>query len=267
MSIIFSTLGFGGLIYSLSTIAEKSLTSPQVYLPFIVGSVAIVLFVIRQFKMEQPMINLRVFKYPMFTVGAVLLFIGMFLILSTAILLPLYIKGSLLFSAAIAGLILLPGSAMNAMLSPIIGRLFDQFGAKRFLPLGFFLTVIGSLLFVVTISDDTPIGYIIAANMILFTGISMIIMPAQTNGLNQLPRELYADGAAVMNTLQQIAGAAGTALAITLMISGQNMHVDRFPASTEMESLAAGIKHTFYFITGFATIGFITSLFVKRVQV
>lgn len=267
VSIIFSTLGFGGLIYSLSTIAEKSLTSPQVYLPFIVGSVSIVLFVIRQFKMEQPMINLRVFKYPMFTVGAVLLFIGMFLILSTAILLPLYIKGSLLLSAAIAGLILLPGSAMNAMLSPIIGKLFDQFGAKRFLPLGFFLTVVGSLLFAVTISAETPIGYIIAANMILFTGISMIIMPAQTNGLNQLPRELYADGAAVMNTLQQIAGAAGTALAITLMISGQNMHVDHFPASTEMESLAAGIKYTFYFITALATIGFITSLFVKRVRV
>ena len=54
-------------------------------------------------------------------------------------------------------------------------------------------------------------------------------MPAQTNGLNELPRELYADGAAVMNTLQQIAGATGTALAITLMVSGQNSFLASFP--------------------------------------
>ncbi|WP_374967607.1 DHA2 family efflux MFS transporter permease subunit [Lysinibacillus sp. RS5] len=267
VSIIFSTLGFGGLIYSLSTVAEKSLTSAQVYIPFIIGFISIVLFIIRQFKMKQPMINLRVFKYPMFTLGTLLLFIGMLLILSTAILMPLYLKGSLLVSAAIAGLILLPGSAMNAMMSPVIGKLFDQFGAKTFLPLGFFLTVISSVLFVLTISTETPVWQIVVSFTILFTGISMIIMPAQTNGLNQLPRELYADGAAVMNTLQQIAGATGTAFAITLMVNGQDRFRESFPGSTTAELLAAGTKHAFFFITSFAVIGFIASLFIKRVRV
>lgn len=267
VSIIFSTLGFGGLIYSLSAVAEKSLTSAQVYMPFMIGFIAIILFIIRQFKMEQPMINLHVFKYPMFTLGTLLLFIGMFLILSTAILMPLYLKGSLLFSAAMAGLILLPGSAMNAVLSPVIGKLFDQFGARKFLPLGFFLTVISSVLFFLTIAVETPVWQIVVLFTILFVGISMIIMPAQTNGLNQLPRGLYADGAAVMNTLQQIAGATGTALAITLMVSGQNLLLKSSPRSTTAELLAAGTKHAFFFIAVFAIIGFIASLFVKRVRV
>lgn len=267
VSIIFSTLGFGGLIYSLSAVAEKSLTSAQIYMPFMIGFIAIILFIIRQFKMEQPMINLHVFKYPMFTLGTLLLFIGMFLILSTAILMPLYLKGSLLFSAAMAGLILLPGSAMNAVLSPVIGKLFDQFGARKFLPLGFFLTVISSVLFFLTIAIETPVWQIVVLFTILFVGISMIIMPAQTNGLNQLPRELYADGAAVMNTLQQIAGATGTALAITLMVSGQNLLLKSSPRSTTAELLAAGTKHAFFFIAVFAVIGFIASLFVKRVRV
>ncbi|MFJ5766240.1 MDR family MFS transporter [Lysinibacillus sp. NPDC093210] len=268
VSIILSTLGFGGFIYSLSTIAEKSFASAGVYIPFIVGLVSIVLFVIRQFKMEQPMINLRTFKYPMFTLGTVLLFSGMLLILSTAILLPMYLKGSLLFSATVAGLILLPGSAMNAVLSPVVGKMFDQFGAKKFLPLGFLFTLIASLLFVFTISAHTPVWQIILANTIFFIGISMIIMPAQTNGLNQLPRELYADGAAVMSTLQQIAGGTGTALAITLMVSGQNKHFEKFQNALPFELIAEGTKYAFFFIAALALIGLVLSLFVngKRVE-
>lgn len=95
----------------------------------------------------------------------------------------------------------------------------------------------------------------------------MIIMPAQTNGLNQLPRALYADGAAVMNTLQQIAGATGTAFAITLMISGQNRSMNKFPGYTAAELLAAGTKYAFFFIAAISITGFILSLFVKRVRV
>ncbi|KOO51074.1 DHA2 family efflux MFS transporter permease subunit [Viridibacillus arvi] len=264
LSICLSTVGFGGLIYSLSSIAEKSFWSTQVYIPFFIGFIALFLFILRQLKMEQPMINLRVFKYPMFTLGTMLLFSGMLIVLATAILLPIFLKGTLLLSAALAGLVLLPGSLLNALLSPIVGKLFDQFGAKKFLPLGYLLTLTGSIIFAVTISADTPIWQIILANMVLFTGISMIIMPAQTNGLNQLPRNLYADGSAVMNTLQQIAGATGTALAITLMTSGQKSYIENFPDSSPTEFLSAGIKYTFYFITAISLIGFIFSLFVNQ---
>ncbi|PIC96970.1 MFS transporter [Sporosarcina sp. P26b] len=267
VSIVLSTVGFGGVIYSLSTMAEKPLTSAYVYLPLIVGLVSLLLFAVRQFKMKHPMINLRVFKYPMFTLGVVLLFIGMFLILSSAILLPLYMRTSLLVSAAVAGFALLPGSALNALLSPIIGMLSDKFGVKKILPIGFLFTAVASVLFIVIISAETPIWQVVIAFLIYFVGISMIIMPAQTNGLNELPRELYADGSAVMNTLQQIAGATGTALAITFMIHGQNVFLDTLPSASAAEMIAAGTKYAFYFIAGFAIVGFIASLFVKRVRV
>ena len=267
LSIVYSTVGFGGIIYSLSTIAEKHISSPLVYVPFIVGIAALVLFTTRQFRTEQPMINLRVFAHPMFTLGTLLLFIGMFLILSSAILLPLYLRNSLFVSAAVAGLVLLPGSAVNAALSPLIGVLTDRFGVKTILPIGFSLTAIASVLFVMTLSASTPVWQIVVAFLIYFVGISMIIMPAQTNGLNQLPRELYADGSAVMNTLQQIAGATGTAVAITLMITGQNMLDKAAPGTSAAELMAAGTKYAFYFITAAAFIGLFASLFVKRVRI
>ena len=92
----------------------------------------------------------------------------------------------------------------------------------------------------------------------------MVMMPSQTNALNQLPRELYADGSAAMNTLNQVAGAAGTAIAITLFTAGQNGYVIDFPDASEAEILAAGVKYTFYFITGISVVGLICSFFVKK---
>ena len=91
--------------------------------------------------------------------------------------------------------------------------------------------------------------------MVLFFGLTMVMMPAQTNALNALPRELYADGSAAMNTLNQVAGAAGTAIAITLFTAGQTSFasVSQMPAQGEV--LAAGIKYAFYFITGISVIG------------
>ncbi|MEH7493202.1 DHA2 family efflux MFS transporter permease subunit [Neobacillus niacini] len=263
-SILLSTIGFGGLIFALSTMAEVAISSPKVWAPLVVGIIALLAFGIRQNIMAQPMVNLLVFKYPMFTLGTLSMFLGILIILSTGILLPLYLKGSLLFSAAMAGLLLLPGNAVNFILSPIVGALFDKIGARRFTIAGFIFVLIGNIAFLSTISSQTPAWQIVLAFMILFFGLSMVMMPAQTNAMNQLPRELYGDGSAAMNTLNQVAGAAGTAIAITVFTSGQNSYVMDFPNATQPEILAAGIKYAFYFITGISVVGLIGSFFVKK---
>jgi DHA2 family lincomycin resistance protein-like MFS transporter len=264
LSILLSTIGFGGLIFALSTMAEEAFSSPKVWAPLLVGIIALVLFGIRQMKMPQPMVNLRVFKFPMFTLGTLTMFLGILIILSTGILLPMYLKGALLLSAAAAGLLLLPGNAVNFILSPIVGALFDKVGPRRFGIIGFIFVVLGNIVFLTTLSSHTPAWQIIVAFMILFFGLTMVMMPAQTNAMNQLPRELYADGSAAMNTLNQVAGAAGTAIAITLFTSGQNGYVIDFPNASQPEILAAGIKYVFYFITGISVIGLISAFFIKK---
>ncbi|CDQ40579.1 MFS transporter [Virgibacillus salexigens] len=94
----------------------------------------------------------------------------------------------------------------------------------------------------------------------------MVTTPLQTNALNQLPRELFADGSAAMNTLNQVAGACGTAIANTIFTAGQHNFAIDFPAASQLEILAAGIKYAFYFITGtgISIIGLICSFFVKK---
>lgn len=102
-------------------------------------------------------------------------------------------------------------------------------------------------------------------------GISMVWMPAQTNGLNQLPPELYPHGTAVMNTLQQVAGAIGTAIAISILMSGMENYLHDSPAPTELTEMAnamtLGSQNVFLFAMIVTLIGLATAFFIRRVVV
>lgn len=264
LSIVFSTAGFGGLVFALSNLAQGSITSPVVFAPLMIGIIALIAFSIRQLTMAQPMVDLRVFKQPMFTLGTLTMFLSILIILSTAILLPLYLKGALLFSAMAAGLLLLPGNFLNFILSPVVGGLFDKVGPRAFVITGFVLIVIANFSFIGVISASTPAWQIVVPFMILFAGLTMTTMPSQTNAMNQLKPEAYADGSAAMNTLNQVAGAVGTAVAITVFTIGQNTFMAGSPGAAPPEMIAAGIKYAFYFITAISVIGLISSLFMRR---
>lgn len=100
--------------------------------------------------------------------------------------------------------------------------------------------------------------------MVLFFGITMVMMPAQTNALNQLPHDLYADGSATITTLIQVGGSAGTAIAITLYTTAMKSFGAANPNASQEIILSHGVQFTFFFITALTVIGFILSLFVKK---
>lgn len=271
LSIILSTIGFGGIVFGFSSAGEGAGAwgEPGVFVPITVGVVGLILFSIRQFKMEEPMLNLRVFKFPMFSLGLLMVFLGMMLILSASILLPMYLKGGLLLSAAAAGFVLLPGGIVNGIMSPITGRLFDKFGPRYLVIPGFAITTVFAYLFS-NVTTETSQMAVIIMHTGLFIGVAMIMMPSQTNGLNQLPRNFYPDGAAVMNTLQQIAGAIGTAVAVSIMSAGQASYMaasnPNNPAALA-EAMTAGVQNAFLFALVASVIGLIVSFFIKRVEV
>jgi MFS transporter, DHA2 family, lincomycin resistance protein len=271
LSIILSTIGFGGIVYGFSSAGEGGgWSSPTVIASIIIGGVALAIFSLRQIKMQQPMLNLRAFKYPMFTVGLLLILVCMMVLLSTMILLPLYLQTSLALTTFAAGLLLLPGGIINGILSPVMGGLFDKYGPKWLVTIGI-LILTGAMIGFSTITIDTSSTFIIALHIITMVGISMVMMPAQTNGLNQLPPELYPDGTAIMNTLQQVAGAIGTAIAISILSSGaegfMNTVEDKTNPLNPLLAFTEGVQNAFLFAIVMAVIGFVISLFIKRVKV
>ncbi|MCM3439923.1 DHA2 family efflux MFS transporter permease subunit [Metabacillus halosaccharovorans] len=271
LSIVLSTLGFGGIVFGFSSAGEGGgWGSATVIVSMIIGAVSILFFTIRQLKMEQPVLNLRAFKYPMFTIGLLLVVVCMMVILSSMILLPLYLQTSLSLSTFAAGLLLLPGGIINGILSPVMGGLFDKFGPKWLVTIGIVI-VTGAMFGFSTITIETSSAFIIALHIITMVGVSMVMMPAQTNGLNQLPRELYPDGTAIMNTLQQVAGAIGTAVAISILSSGAEGFMstveDKANPLNPLLAFTAGVQDAFVFAIIMGIVGLVVALFIKRVKV
>ncbi|WP_375162416.1 DHA2 family efflux MFS transporter permease subunit [Bacillus sp. V3B] len=270
-SIILSTLGFGGIVFGFSSSGEgDGWGSLTVIISLAIGVIGLLLFSIRQLTMKQPILNLRAFKYPMFTLGLVIVITSMMVILSSMILLPLYLQTSLALSTFVAGLLLLPGGIINGILSPVMGSLFDRFGPKWLVIPGFVI-VTGAMFGFAAITMETNSAFIVGLHIIMMIGISMVMMPAQTNGLNQLPRELYPDGTAIMNTLQQVAGAIGTAVAISILSSStqnfMNTVADKTNPLNQVLAFTEGVQNSFVFAIIIAVIGLVLSFFIKRVEV
>lgn len=271
LSILLSSAGFGGIVFGFSSAGESAgWGSTKVIASIIIGLIALVLFVIRQLTMKQPMINMRVFKFPMFVVGVLMVFICMMVILSSMLILPLYLQQGQEYTAFKAGLLLLPGGIVNGLMSPVMGRLFDKYGPKWLVIPGL-LIVAATLWFFSGITASSTVAFVIALHTTLMIGISMIMMPAQTNGINQLPLEFYPDGTAIMNTLQQVAGAIGTALAVSIMTAGSKgylSHVENpLDPAHKIPAFTQGVQDAFIFAMIMALAGLLVSFFIKRVIV
>ncbi|MBD2866150.1 multidrug efflux MFS transporter [Paenibacillus sp. IB182363] len=271
LSIVLSTLGFGGIVYGFSSSGEGhgGWSSPQVYGTVLVGAVALLLFVFRQLRVREPLMDLRAFQFPMFSLTTVLLIIMMMTLFSTMSLLPFLFQGALGLTVFASGLLMLPGSLLNGLISPLTGKLFDKFGPRALvIPGTAFLVVI--MWFFTQVSVETPKTTFLILHICMMVAISMIMMPAQTNGLNQLPPRYYPHGTAILNTLQQVAGAIGVAFFISVMSSGQRRFLEQSANPTSpaqvAEAMVAGVHNAFMIGFGFAVVALILALFTKRTQ-
>ncbi|GAA0340940.1 MDR family MFS transporter [Oceanobacillus oncorhynchi subsp. oncorhynchi] len=264
-SIFLSILGFGGIVFGLSYAGEESVNwlHPSVYISLCVGFVSLLGFVWRQLKSSTPMLEMRTFRYPMFSLAAFLLFIGMMTQFSTIILLPFLFENALGINTVTAGLILLPGALINGAISPFIGRIFDKFGPKILVIPGMVLLVAGLHLFTKVNTITSSFMFIVLYTLVMIA-IAMIIMPAQTNGINQLPTKYYSHGTAIFNTLQQIAGATGIAFYVTMMSVGQNRYLSESNTGEQADIVIAGVQFAFKVGSCFAILGLIFSLFIRR---
>ena len=264
LSILLSTIGFGGIVFGFSSAGEVSgWSSSSVLISLIAGTAALICFTFRQLSLDQPILNLRVFKYPLFALGVLLVVICMIIILSSVIILPIYLQGALGVSMFLAGLIMLPGGLVNGIMSQVTGRLFDKTGPKALVISGFFIvTVVTWLLSGIT--QFSAITLIVALHSCLMLGTALVMTPVQTNALNQLPRQLYPDGTAIMTTLQQVAGAVGTALAMCFLAVGRESYLNSIgsPADPSIipAALVSGVQNAFLFTLVASVIGLLFAL-------
>ncbi|MFC4410464.1 DHA2 family efflux MFS transporter permease subunit [Chungangia koreensis] len=284
-SLVLSTIGFGGLLYGFSFAGDAGWSNPLVYGSISIGAIGVILFVLRQLRMDEPLLEFRIYKYPMFALSSVISVIFSVAMFSAMILTPLYVQIVRGTSPFHAGLMMLPGAIIMAIMSPITGRLFDKYGAKTLAIVGLTITVVTTYMMSSTFDMDASYTYIVSLFTIRAFGMSMIQMPVMTNGMNQLPLSANPHGTAVNNTLNQVSGAIGSALLLTAMDkhtarkgeelaaeamqnADPNLSADALLQLKEQITLQAtldGIQYSFLIATIISAIALVLAFFIKRV--
>ncbi|MEH7380736.1 MDR family MFS transporter [Bacillus sp. JJ1533] len=279
LSVLLSTLGFGGLLYGFSSVSNDGWTDSLVLTSLLIGGMTLILFILRQLKLDKPLLDLRAYKYPMFTLASVIAIVNAVAMFSGMILTPAYVQSVRGISPFESGLMMLPGAIVMGIMSPITGKLFDKFGPRLLSICGLVITAISTYL-LTQLQIDSSYAYIITAYTLRMFGMSMVMMPIMTNGLNQLPAHLYPHGTAINNTAQQVSGSIGTAVLVTIMNSvakseGESLIANIDPTtiteSTQslisQQALLAGINYSFLVALGINIVALALALFIKRVDV
>lgn len=292
--IVFSTLGFGLLLYGFSEAGNDGWTSLTVSLSLVIGLIFTILFVVREVRMKNPMLDMSALKYSGFTLTTLINVIVTMSLFGGMILLPIYLQNLRGFSPLDSGLLLLPGSLIMGFMGPIAGKMLDSFGIKPLALIG--LTIMTIATWELTqLNMDTPYTTILVIYIVRSFGMSFIMMPIMTAGMNSLPQRLIPHGNAISNTVRQLAGSIGTAILVTVMTQNTTSHLanmsDNLDSTNPMiqEQIKAlsdsvggddagksvlieylnklatvqGINDAFWIATLFSVIALILSLFLK----
>ncbi len=288
-SVLLSTVAFGGILYGFSTAGDKGWSSPWVYGTIIVGFAALIIFIFKQLRMDQPLLELRIYKYPMFALSSAISVIVSMAMFSGMILTPAYVQSIRGIEPFEAGLMMLPGALAMGIMSPITGKLFDKFGPRILAIIGLTITTMATF-GLTKLAMDSSYTFIVSMYTIRMFGMSMVMMPIMTNGLNQLPQMMNPHGTAINNTLQQVAGAIGSAVLVTFMnnrtkstaedlIAEAKAHAAQSgvaPTAEQMQqmkeqimqtALLEGITHSFLIAAFVTVLALILAFFLKRVKV
>ena len=189
-------------------------------------------------------------------------FITFFNMLSMLVILPMYMQMALLMAAFTTGLILLPGSLLNCVLAPTIGKLFDKYGPKAVITPGTILVAIGYVLYS-QFGTETAIWMIVLTHIVMMLGIGAVLASVQTNTLNSLPKQYYPDGIAITQTIQQVAGAIGIAVLVSILSAKQGSYLATI-ANELTQAAASGSSLVFKISLLLAVINIVLSLFIKN---
>ena len=260
-SLMLVALGLAGLIVAVSFYAEWN-GDWRFWATLAASVVVLAVFVAAQLKMTHPLIEVRVFGYAGFSLGMLILLMASGGVLGLNFLLPILLQRGFGFGSLVAALILLPGAVVGAIAAPLIGGALKNHFPPKFILCGF---VGVTLMDIALIAGHANVWVVAVAYALFMASSGFVLVPDQTHALNQLPARLNADGSAVLNTVQQLAGAIGTAVASAL--------ITEFVASAARSGASAadsylqGFASSMWLIAGMAVVGAVMAALMFRFSV
>jgi DHA2 family lincomycin resistance protein-like MFS transporter len=260
LSLVLSAIGFGALVSGLASAGESASGNPAVssWIAVPLGVVGIAAFVWRQIRLQRrdaAVLDMRIFTYAAFArpvVVFVFLVMGAF---SLSTLLPLMMQESLGLGSLETGLLMVPGGATIGIVAVLVGRHYDRFGARGLAIPGVLVVSVGWW-FMTTFSEETSMWVVLATFVVICAGQAFAWVAVFTMSLGSLPSTLAPHGSAALNTVQQLAGAAG--LAVLVAVLSANAH------GTDPTAIADGVRAAFRVGAVIAVVALVVSLFLPR---
>jgi MFS transporter, DHA2 family, lincomycin resistance protein len=217
--VVLTVPAFGGIVFGLSRFSDPGAGPAVAVVSLVIGVVSLLAFGWRQRVLQHggsPLLDLRAFGYKMFRLGTLVLCVSMVALFGVIILLPIYLQSVRGLDSLQTGLLVLPGGVLMGVLGPVVGRILDRFGPPVLAVTGAALLTLALWQFS-QVDATTPIWWLLALHVATMVSLACLFTPAFTAGLNPLPANLYSHGSAILTTLQQVAGAAGTAVLVMIM--------------------------------------------------
>ncbi|MFI6424932.1 MDR family MFS transporter [Promicromonospora sp. NPDC050880] len=222
LSLLLAVVAFGGLVWGLSGLGEGAHAGAGAInplIPLITGLAFLGLFIWRQIvrqRTDSALLDLRTFRESNFRVAIGIMAVSMLAMLGTLIVLPLVLQQAMGLTPLQSGLVVLPGGLAMGLLGPVVGRWYDRVGPRPLLVPGAVLVTlgIGMLAF---LHPGISVFYVLGAHITFSLGLAAVFTPLFSAALGVLKPHQYSHGSATINTVQQVAGAAGTALFIAIM--------------------------------------------------
>ena len=261
-SVILSSIGLAAFLYGCTLAGDMGLAHILPWAFIAVGIIGAALFVKRQSGLKEPFLDLRILRYPRFTIATIIAMIVNAALVSGTVMLPIFMQNIQGFSAMQSGLAMLPGALCMAVVNVISGRIFDKHGPRGLSLVGLTMLTVSAGIFVF-LQPGTPFALLCAIYTMRMVGISMSMMPITTWGLNQLSNKRMAHGTAINNTLRQIAASIGTTFFVAIMTSFAALR----PNDDYISANLYGFHISFMVITLFCLLSLVLSfIYVRQPQ-
>ncbi len=211
LSFILSALAFGGITMGVGNISNYGLTKPVVYIPLVVGIAAMVVFILRQVKMPEPFLNVKILKVPAYTIALICSMLLYFVHMGFSLLTPLYVQQVMGRVATISGLVTLPGSIAMAIVSPFAGKIYDKIGIKKLAIIGGCCMLLSNIL-MATLTLNSPLPLAAIYNVLRNVAVASMMTPLMTFGVTRVQKNSVADATAVTSSFRTISGSIGSVI-------------------------------------------------------
>lgn len=262
-SVILSALAFGLLVYAISRFGNASENQAVTLSLLGIALISLALFIRRQIRLSrhgQELLNLTPFTSRSFTLAILMIMIAFGTLLGSIIMIPIILESGKGISSLTIGLMLLPGGLAQAIVAPIFGRIYDKYGPRPVLIPGAFMLALGQWMFV-TVNTETGLGMFMASHIVFSIGLALLMTGLMASAMASLNPKLYGHGSAIFTTTQQLGGAIGTTVFITVMTVIADTKLES--GANLAQSLFSGAHLAFIIGALLATTGLVLSCFIR----